>query len=173
MKIIYTGIIVIVIGITGLFFYARPVEKTGYVELNKVFSDFKLKQELEQQLNKIKQSRKAIIDSLEFELKILSKQIQAEDAKDKSKITLFQLKHETYQQKKEQFEEDNNAVGAQYDKQIITQLNQYVKDYGNKNGYTYILGADGSGFLMFAKETKNITEEVKSYVNDRYKGNIE
>lgn len=158
----------------GLFiFYKYPKEKTAYVDINKIFSEFILKKELEVQLIKVKESRKMIIDSLEFGLKLLSKQIQSENQVNKDRVALFEVKREEYIQKKEQFEEDTDAVAKQYDKQIISQMNQYVKDYGNKNGFTYIFGADGSGFLMFSAEQKNITEEVKKYINDRYKGNTE
>lgn len=158
----------------GLFiFYRYPKEKTAYVDINKIFSEFTLKKELEVQLIKVKESRKMIIDSLEFDLKLLSKQIQSENQVNKDRVALFEVKREEYIQKKEQFEEDTDAVAKQYDKQIISQMNQYVKDYGNKNGFTYIFGADGSGFLMFSAEQKNITEEVKKYINDRYKGNTE
>ncbi|OFY82809.1 MAG: hypothetical protein A3F72_01620 [Bacteroidetes bacterium RIFCSPLOWO2_12_FULL_35_15] len=173
-RIIIISLIVIgIIATTFFYFFKQPSEKTGYIEINKIFADFKLKKELEVQLTKVKESRKVIMDSLEFGLKVLSKQIQADGQKDKDKIALFEVKREEYLQKKKQFEDDNDAVAKQYDSQIISQMNQYVKDYGNKNGYTYIFGADGSGFLMFSSETKNITEEVKNYINDRYKGKVE
>ena len=125
------------------------------------------------QLQQIKSTRKNITDSLEFDLKALAKQIQAEGQKDKAKITEFELKKQRYFEKKKQFDDDNVAVGKQFDEQIIAQLNQYVKDYGEKNGYTYIFGADGSGFLMFSVEKKNITDAVKVYINERYKGKTE
>jgi outer membrane protein len=153
--------------------YYRSVEKTGYVEISKLFEEFKLKKELAAQLQQIKSTRKNITDSLEFELKAIAKQIQVEGQKDKLRINEFELKRERYFEKKKQFEDDNIAVGKQFDTQIIAQLNQYVKDYGDKHGYTYIFGADGSGFLMFSLEKKNITEEVKIYINERYKGKTE
>jgi outer membrane protein len=168
----------IIIGLLSLMLVAALVvlifnpgqEKTAYVELNKLFDEFKLKKELQGELEKIKTARKNITDSLEFELKVMVKEIQAEGQKDKARIAQFELKREQYVEKKKQFEADNSAVGKQFDEQIIGQLNQYVKDYGEKNGYTYIFGADGSGFLMFSAAKKNLTEEMKIYINERYKG---
>ncbi|MES2394410.1 MAG: OmpH family outer membrane protein [Bacteroidota bacterium] len=156
-----------------LYSYTPSSEKTGYVELDKIFSEFTLKKELEKQLTIVKEARLVVIDSLEFQLKLLSKQIQSENQKNKERIALFEVKKDEYLQKKKQFEEDIQAASQQYDKQIITQMNQYVKDYGEKHGYTYIFGADGSGFLMFSKAQNNITEDVKKYINNRYKGNTE
>jgi outer membrane protein len=154
-------------------FSAATGEKTGYVELNKLFEDFQLKKELQAQLSQIKTSRKNILDSLEFQLKIMAKQIQAENQKDQEKVASFEIKKENFFEKKRQFEEDNEAVTKQYDAQIISQLSQYVKDYGEKYSYTYIFGADGSGFLMFSMQQKNITEDVKKFINERYKGKVE
>ena len=145
----------------------------GWVSLSDLFNDFAFKKELEMKLKKVKDERQSVIDSLEFGLKFLSKQIQAENQKDKDKITTFQIKREEYIQKKKQFEEDNEVVAKQYDAQIISQMNQYVKDFGNKNGYKYIFGADGSGFLLHSLDAENITKELKGYINNRYKGNTE
>lgn len=167
--IVIIGLIVFIL----INYFSNNPEKNGYIEITKVFNDFKLKKELEIQLTKIKETRKAIIDSLEFDLKVLSKQIIAENQKDKNKIALFEVKRDEYMQKKQQFEDDNTNIAKKYDEQIISQMNQYVKDYGIKNGYTYIFGADGSGFLMYSVESKNITEDVKKYINERYKGNVE
>ena len=156
-----------------LVLFFKPGEKTAYVDLNKLFAEFKLKKELEAQLEKVKGARKNIIDSLEFNLKMLATKIEAGGQKDKATIQEFEWRRQEFMEKRKQFEDDNAAVGKQYDQQIISQMNQYVKDYGNKYGYTYIFGADGSGFLMFSKDTKDITEEVKQYINERYKGKTE
>lgn len=162
-----------IVSVALLYSYTPSAEKTAFIDINKIFSEFTLKKELEMQLTKVKDARKTVIDSLELELKLLSKQIQTEQQKNSKNIVLFEIKKEEYLQKKQQFDSDLDAISKQYDNQIITQMNQYVKDYGNKHGYTYIFGADGSGFLMYSKEQKDITEDVKKYINNRYKGNIE
>jgi outer membrane protein len=161
-------------GITYMMIsYNTKKEKTGWISLSEVFNDFAFKKELEMKLKKTKDTRQALVDSLAFNLKLLSKQLQSENQKNKEKIALFEIRREEYLTKKQQFEADNDAVAKQYDAQIIAQMNQYVKDFGNKHGYTYIFGADGNGSLMYSLETKNITKEVNEYINNRYKGNTE
>ena len=175
-KFIFYVIVTLVLstGITYVMMtFTAKKEKTGWVSLSDLFNDFAFKKELEMKLKKTKDVRQAIVDSLEFGLKVLSKQIQSEQQKDKEKIAVFELKREDYLKKKKQFEDDNDAVAKQYDSQIVSQMNQYVKDFGNRNGYTYIFGADGSGFLMYSIEGNNITKDVKNYINDRYKGKTE
>lgn len=147
--------------------------KSGWISLTDVFNDFAFKKELEMKLKKTKDIRQAIVDSLEFDLKFLSKQIVAEGQKDKDKISIFELKKEDYLRKKQQFEADNDAMAKQYDSQIVSQMNQYIKDFGKQHGYRYIFGADGSGFLMYSLESDDITKEVKAFINEKYKGKTE
>ncbi len=144
--------------------------KIAYIDLSKVFEKFEFKNELEKKLVKTRELRKEKLDSLEFELNVMSKQLQSENSKDSEKIGLFQAKRDYYFQKKQEFEEDNSALVAQYDAQILKQLTQYVTDFGKEYEYTYIFGADGNGTIMYGKEKNNITEEVITYINDKYKG---
>jgi outer membrane protein len=67
-------------------------------------------------------------------------------------------------------EEDNQVQTKKYDEEIITQLNQYVQDYGKEMGYAYIYGNNGEGSLMYADDARVITREMIEYVNNRYKG---
>jgi len=61
-------------------------------------------------------------------------------------------------------------LSAQYDKEILAQLNQYVRDFGAKNNYEYIFGNDGNGSLMYAQESNDLTRQVTEYINQKYAG---
>lgn len=145
-------------------------EEMVWIELGKTFEAFEMKKELEQKYNKTEQARKVIIDSLQFELQVLTRQIKAEKGKDKEKLALYEVKREHYYRQKEAFENENAVLQQQYNAQILTQLNQYLKDYGEKKGYGYILGADGNGNLMYATDKNNITEDVILFINEKYNG---
>jgi outer membrane protein len=69
-----------------------------------------------------------------------------------------------------QFEDDNQALKREFDQEIYKQLNQYMKEFGEKNGYRFILGAEGSGVLMYANEGYNVSEQVIKHINERYQG---
>lgn len=163
------GIILIVI-IVFLIFNKKDTKRIAWVNINKVYNEFVFKKELESKLTITQQARKTIIDSAEFELKVLSREIKAEKGKDKNKIALFEVKRENYINKKNELEQDNEVLQKQYNEQILNQINQYLKDYGKQNKYAYILGADGGGTLMYADETNDITEAIVSYINEKYKG---
>ena len=170
----FTGyLLVLIISIAFTFFYAKKTDsKIAYIDLQKTFKEFELKKELETKLNQVKTERQGILDSLEFELKVISKELQSNKAKDENKFAVFQTKRDQFLTKKEEFMQENENLSAQFDNQIYTQMNQYVKDFGLENGYGYILGADGAGVLMYARESENITDDVVKFINDRYKGNV-
>lgn len=159
-----------------VFFFigkSRSQDKIAWVNINKVYNEFTLKKELESKLTQTQNARKKVLDSLEFELKVLSREIKTEEGKDKNKIRLFELKRENYLNKKSEVEIDNDVLQKKYNEQILNQLNQYLKDYGKQENFRYILGTDGSGSIMYATESDEITEGAIKYINEKYKGKTE
>lgn len=163
-------ITLLAIGIVTCILYINFTKpKMGYVVIQDVFNDFELKKELQKKLENVKNYRQKMVDSLRIDLTILSKKIQSNVATTIEK-DLFERKKLEYNQKLQIFEEDNTVLTKQYDQEILTQLNQYIKDYGNKNNYDLILGNTTDGSLMFGKEKYNVTKEVTTYINEKYKG---
>jgi outer membrane protein len=152
------------------FYQNQSTPKTGYIIIQDVYNGFEMKKEIEKKFLQTKNMRDKILDSLTFELKMLAQKINGEQEKNKSTVEQFNIKREEYLQRKKTFEEDNTALTKEYDQQILTQLNQYMKDYGESNHFAYVFGNDGNGALIYGKESLNITKEMIVYVNRRYKG---
>jgi outer membrane protein len=141
-----------------------------WVNLSNVYNEFDLKKELEGKFRIVQTERKKILDSLELNLKVLGNQVELTKGKDETKLYEFQMKREEYLTKKEQFEQDNAQLQGDYNQQVLTQINQYVKEYALSNNYSYVLGADGTGALMFAEDGVEVTKDVLVYINNKYKG---
>jgi outer membrane protein len=153
----------------GIYNYnSRP--KMAYISLPDVFNGFQLKKELETKFQQVKSERARIIDSLSFDLKLLSKKIDDAKGKNKDDISEFTLKRDQFLKMKQDFDEDNNALSKKYDQQILDQLNQYVMDYGKAHQYAMILGSDRNGNLMYAAESYNISADIIQFINSKYKG---
>lgn len=148
--------------------------KTAYVDIKKVFNGFQMKTEMEAKYNQVKKGRDKILDSLSFNLKIMSKHLnEQKNAKadiKKEEMYQFEYDREEFIKLKRQFEEDNTALSQKLDTQILSQLTQYVIEYGKKNNYALILGADGNGGLMYARESYDISDEIVAFINSKYKG---
>lgn len=152
-----------------LLFVSKNQKKIAFVNTLELYDGFEMKKELEQSFVKVQSGRKEQLDSLELELRMLNAQLESKGSK-AGIAKIFEIKRDNYLQKKQQFEEDNGLMQEQYNSNIRKQLNQYVADFGKEGNYDYLLGADGSGALMYAKETTDVTKEVLKYINDKYKG---
>jgi outer membrane protein len=174
MKTITKTTIIIFILLAGIIAWQTyehfTRHKTGYVVVSEVYSGFELKKEMEKKYLATSNARQKILDSLILEIKLMEKKVDGKP-KVKSSDTLgYHDKIEEYLLKKQTYDEDNTALTQKYDEQIITQLNQYIKDYGEAYNYTYIFGTGGNGTLMYADEGENITKDVIEYINKKYNG---
>ncbi|HPI85881.1 MAG TPA: OmpH family outer membrane protein [Bacteroidales bacterium] len=148
----------------------QTTPKTGFVIIQEVYNGFEMKKEIEQKYINVKTARDRILDSLNLDLKTIAKKIEDEQQKNQNTIATFNIKREDFLQRKQTYEEDNAALTKQYDQEILIQINQYIKDFGEENHYTYVFGNDGNGSLMYAVSTKDITKEVIEFINARYNG---
>lgn len=145
-------------------------EKIVYVENFKLYNEFDLTKELNLELTDFSQKRQRELDSLNMifndmtaRFEIMT-QIPAEDYRaynDLRNIIMFRQKA---------YEEELYSKSEEYDSQVWERLNNYTKEYAVQNDYDYILGATGTGNLMYAKDTLDITDELVSYCNQNYNG---
>lgn len=161
--------IALITGITALslvLFKQFSDPEIVYIELQKVYEDFQMKKELQSELEKINSLKQNQIDSLRLELEMMSRSIKNKNEVNES----FELKKRTYLLKEQQTKENLEIVSNEYNERIWKQLNQYISDYGKEKNLKFLLGASGSGTVMYADENANVTKEVSVYVNSKYSG---
>ncbi|MDF2449484.1 MAG: hypothetical protein K0R26_1988 [Bacteroidota bacterium] len=156
-------------GIIFLGLVSCTQDKIAYVNIQALFNEFEYKKELEKELNSIRNNRKYILDSLETNLKIISKRYNI-DKTNKDLVIEFNVTKEIYLEKKSLIEDEEIAMVKQFDEKIIKQLNSYVKEYGKSNSYKFILGATSDGNIMYSDTTSDISKQVIIYINNKYKG---
>ncbi len=157
------------ISISLIMWLNKP--KTAYVDLGKVYNEFQLKKELEGKLLQVHTLRQNQIDSMKLDLNVLARNVQSENAKNKTELqNQFIERRRQYAAKEKEFAEENERLTQEYDEQLWKQLNTYVKEYGKDNNFKYIFGAEGSGSIMYASGVDNITSQIVTYVNSKYQG---
>jgi outer membrane protein len=146
--------------------------KVAYVDLTKAYNEFSMKKDLEKKLQSTVSARQNILDSLKFRLQQLSLNIQssAKGPEMQNKMNEFALLKQEYQQKQAGFEESSSVLMQQYEKDIWTQLNKYAELFSDEKGYDIILGANGSGNVMFGRKKFEVTDDFISFVNIRHNG---
>ena len=164
-------LVILMLGFVGFqLFWTGEKQKTGYVIIEEIFNSFKLKLELQKKFETTKTVSQKVLDSIQFELQISAGKLDKEKKPEQEEVLKFEQRKEEYFKRKEKSDQDIQALSAEYDKEILAQLNQYVQDYGKENGYVYIFGNDKNGSLMYARDAENITKQVTDYINKKYSG---
>ena len=137
----------------------RPV-KVAFVKAEVLFNEFELTKELKVNYSNTENARAAILDSLELLMKF-------EEPKQSMK---YKQMVKVYELQRQRFESDNEVLSEKFDAQVWERINQYVSEYATSNHYDIVLGANGSGSLMYASDQYDITKEVVEFMNKKYNG---
>jgi len=142
--------------------------KFAFVYTDKVFSDYKGTKVVEAKFVKKQQEQKHELDSLKAVIQIYEGSLKG--ALSEQQKVQVQTKRNEYLRLLKEYESENNTEFQQAQQALWVQINQYIKDYGKEEGYTFIHGANGTGSLMYADTTYNVTEPVIKYINQQFDG---
>lgn len=162
--------IVLVIFATVLFVACKQ-DKIAFIENSKVINEYKEKKALE---DKFKQKAERFDKKTDSISKAFQMEAQAFDAasakmsqKDaQTKYNELLQKRQFFQQQLQIEEQQLQSEGQKEMDSVVKKVKEFVKDYGKKNGYTYILGSNEAGSVLYGKEEKDITEEVLKALNE-------
>jgi outer membrane protein len=59
-------------------------------------------------------------------------------------------------------------IGVERDS-LVNGVKKFIKEYGKKNGYSYIYGTGDAATILYAEEKYDITKDVIKALNDKYK----
>ena len=78
-----------------------------------------------------------------------------------------QAKEQQFLQYREALQQQATAEQQRVDKEVLEEMNAYIKQYGKEKGYDFILGATENGNIVYAAEGTDITEEVLKGLNQQ------
>lgn len=128
------------------------MKKSGYVDMFKLVQEFELQKEYSEEAKREIDREKSMIDSIIYT-------VQLRDPSSSENV-----KNELYAALYKKTEERNKEI----EKMLWKRLNPYVADFGKEKGYSFIYGANGTGNVLYADESLNVTDELIKYVNKRY-----
>ncbi len=178
MKKQITFNIIIFIGLLLLgTFQIFKKEKTVYVEIGKIMQEYEgmkdARKEYEKKATLWQANGDTLVTQWQEELKDYEKEHSKMTKKER------ELKEEVLLNKQQQINQYREAIKLkmQEEDQLLTQsvvnaINDYLKEYGKAKGYTYILGANGSGNIAYADKSRDVTEKVIEGLNKEYNGGI-
>lgn len=165
LVLILLGLLVSALCAERIYSWSKP-EKTGYVLLPLLFSEFKMTKEYQEDFISIQREKEIQMDSINTAIRELEMMVNtATDETVKMNLT---DKIRSLGNLKLQMETESYDIDKIYTERIWAQINQYVYDYGKEKGYAFIFGAEKKGNIMYGSDAKDITLEVIEYINQRY-----
>jgi outer membrane protein len=166
----------IILGLAVLIAFAscQEQQKIGFIDNGDVIDDYQMKIDIEKKYEnknkKFSQKRDSIgrayqaeVQSVQMRLATLSPQKQQEESQ------AFQQRWQPVQQQIQYEQQQMEQMFTEEMDSVITAVNEFVESYGEKNGYTFILGKNQAGSVMFGKESNDISDEVIKAINEAYK----
>lgn len=157
------------------FFLSQNTSELVYVDVNKLLDGYKRTKVVRAEFEKKAKVLKSNVDSLvvdwQKELKLYEKERSGYSKKE------LTLKQELLGNKQQQINNYQQAIQKQIqeaDKKatqtVINDINDFVKEYGKEKGYKIIFGASGSGNIMYADKSSDLTPIVLEGLNAEFQG---
>lgn len=146
--VIALSISALAISVLALGLSVTDNKKQGYVVNRVLFDEFKGTVDLKRKLDILHIQNQRLVDSL-------------------SLYPENQQLRSLYSESLNNMEE----LANRYTEDIWAQLNKDISDFARENNYDIIWGANGSGSLMYADSSLNITPLLIEYSNKQYEGN--
>ena len=175
-KILITLNVLLVAGLVGLYYlHFVGSEKIAFVDSAKLLANYEGMQQARQAYQQKASVWQANIDTLTQEVQSALKEYE----KDKAQLSQKEqeLSQELLKNKQQQLVNYQRAIqekAAQEDKQmtqtVITEVNNYLSEFGSQHNYKVILVANETGTIAYAQEGMDVTEEVLAGLNHQQDG---
>ena len=147
--------------------FAESQGKIGYIDLSRSFDEYQKTKDLDKELEgkgdmKQQEREKLVQDirKMRGELELMNKNAREKKETDiESKIKSLQ---EFDQEAKTDLTKDRDNMV----KDILKEMSDVIKEYGEKNGYSIIVN---DRVLLYGDSTMDLTNEIIKILNDKYK----
>ncbi|WP_116790113.1 OmpH family outer membrane protein [Flavobacterium psychrotrophum] len=149
--------------------------KTAYVDTSKLVEE-------SQELKDLEDKAKVKEEELGRELQNDARQLQLDAASFQKEAAVkgeqwAQLRGQDLQKRNQELTVKQQTIQQEFAKEfgvkrdtIVSQMKRVIKEYGKKNGYDYVYGTGDAASILYAKDSYDITKEILSQVNSKYKG---
>lgn len=149
-------------------------QKIGFVDTGKVINDYQKKKDLEEKFKAKDESFSKKTDSIGMAF-----QKEAQDFQNKAQRMSQSKAQEAYQglmQKQQMLQQQFQAEQQQISKEfqtemdsLITEVKNYVNNYGKNNGYSYVLGtSEATSSVLYGADANDLTQVILDGLNTQY-----
>ena len=141
--------------------------KTGFIDNSELIKEYQKRKDIEASFKKKIEAFDKKVDSIgqAFQIEAQTFQQKAASMAQKDAQQQYQVLGQKQQMLQQQFQKESQT---QIDT-LIKEIRTFVKEYGKKNGYTYILGSNEAGSVLYGEESKDLTKTILEELNKSYK----
>jgi len=166
------SVIVIIAILT--FVSCQQSQKIGFVDNAKLINEYQEKIDVQDKLQaKIKvyeQRRDSVRQAFQIEINEAELKSRKMSQADIQKLSQELQQKDQMMSQRDQFEQQQIAQESQaQNDSLIKKVKSFVKDYGTKNGYDFILGSNEAGSVMYGKADSELTQTILDALNAAYK----
>lgn len=172
MKNIFYGAVI------ALSLFSCQNQKIGFVDNGTIINDYQEKKDVEAKFQVKEESFRKRADSISqaFQAEAQNTQAEAQKLAQSNNRTKAEELMSGLQQKQQMLQQqmqfEQQQLTTEFQAQIdtlIVKVKDYVKGYGQKNGYTYILGtSDTAATVMYGADENDLTQKVLDALNASY-----
>lgn len=167
--------ILYVLLVTLVFTSCQKEKKIAFIDNGIVINDYQEKKDLEAKYQIKEEAFRKKFDSIDKVFQLEVQQFQ-NGAKKMAKAKA-QQKYQELGQKGQFLEQQKQTEAQQFQKAfqteidtVIVKVKDFVKDYGKKNGYTYILGtSEAAANVLYGTDENDLTQTILDALNEAYK----
>ena len=169
MKKIF-GALALLIAMTS----CQEQQKIGFIDNGEVINNYQMKMDIEDKYKAKDDEFKKRMDSLSrnFQIEAQAFQLAANKMstkKQQEKYTELSQKQQVLQQQFQiEQQEMQQAFSVEMDS-VISKVNDFVKDYGKTNGFSFILGKNEAGSVLYGEDNSDLTQTITDALNADYK----
>jgi len=166
--------IVIVIITVLTFASCQQSQKIGFVDNAKLINEYQEKIDVQDKLQaKIKiyeQRRDSVRQAFQIEINEAELKSRKMSQENLQKLSQELQQKDQMMTQRDQFEQQQIAQESQaQNDSLIKKVKNFVKDYGTKNGYNFILGSNEAGSVMYGNADSELTQTILDALNTAYK----
>lgn len=169
VKIALIALLLLNAGLAAYLFLAPRGPKVAYVDNIALFNGFQFKKERQAEYEKQKSHFQGQLDTLRMAHLGIEQALEQNPGNvELQKKQAYSLQN--YQLTDRYFAQKLDSIDGVFNQEVWDKINAYLTEYGKDKHYDMVIGATGTGTLMYGSETYDITDEVLTYINEKYEG---
>lgn len=162
-----------ILAIIVLFSSCQQQQKIGFIDNGEVINKYEMKMDIEERYKLRNDAFTKRMDSInrDFQVEVKAFQLASEKMSQKNAQEKYNELGQRNQILTQQFQQDQQVLQQGFNKEIdsvVKTVKAFVEDYGKKNGYTFILGKNEAGSVMYGQESGDLTKTVIDALNAKY-----